>query len=598
MARMLRWQGLSIFVVIVGIVIAIGYFFAETFVRKGIEQGAGWALGAEVNLEKVNLTYSPLNISLYNLQATDAEQPQQNLFVIEQATVSVDLWQYLLGKVIIDDLKVTGLAFHQPRTTAGEVYQSATDNQAAGQESVWQLPEVDLQLPSSETLLADSNLLTVKQANVVSASYEQETQKLKALQQQLPSKQKLAYYQEQLTELSKTKVKSLDDVAKIKTQYDEIKQQFKKDQQIVKQAKQQLIQTQALMAKQLLLLKSAPKKDWEAIEKKYQLEQINIEDFAHMLFGEQAREYYQTTRMLITRLNGVLAKNEPESLAQGTLAKTGRFVHFDEEEPLPSFLLKNANIAMTTELGAFNWTIQELTHQHWLRNKSTHMQLISKGLLSNAMFTALGQFTVNQTGQAMGDGQWRIADYPVEQVTIKDEANFSAKLSSGKLAGSGEFSVNAEQINSVNHFRLSQASYQGQAQGKLAKVLLNTLESMQDLAVNLAVTGAVSEPTFSISSPLDNQFKKLVQAQFTDKLDDFKAKVQSGLSAKLQEGLSLDKQLDSDVLALDTLFSDTENSLTQLLNSDIVQQKEDELKDKVKNKLKDKVKDKLGKFFG
>ena len=111
MKRFIRWQGLVAFVVLLGIVVGGLYFFAESLTKKAIIKSAEATFGAEVNISEVQLSYSPLKLTVVDLQVTDSDKPEQNLFSFEQAAASVDVWQYLFGKVIIDELEVSQLAF-------------------------------------------------------------------------------------------------------------------------------------------------------------------------------------------------------------------------------------------------------------------------------------------------------------------------------------------------------------------------------------------------------------------------------------------------------------------------------------------------------
>jgi len=144
----------------------------------------------------------------------------------------VDVWQYLFGKIIIDQLEVSQLAFSSVRSQAGEVYlNDESSDKAQGslsEQAKEMLPEVDMQLPDIKALLDDSNLLTIKASNQLKDSYKVEQAKLKALKSKLPSKAKLKSYQDQVEALGKMKVSSLADIEKIKTEFDKIKLNLKR----------------------------------------------------------------------------------------------------------------------------------------------------------------------------------------------------------------------------------------------------------------------------------------------------------------------------------------------------------------------------------
>ena len=438
MMKYLRFQGAAVFILIVSLIALCFYLFAEFFIKKGIETSVEWYTGAEVNVAEVELDYLPLTLAVLGFQATDAENPQQNIVAFKQAKVSLEFWQYLFGKVIIDDLIIDGLSFSSPRTKVGEVYQKTAElNQTAETEQSTSLSdEVKKNLPDPKKLLEDSDLLTVKASNALTEAYKVETVKLKAIKEQLPTKEKLAKYQEDVKALAKIKVKSLEDLEQIKSQYDELKKQFKADKAIVKEAKQTLANTQTVLTERVTALKNAPGEDWRQIEKTYQLDKIDSADFAHILFGEQAREYYETAQMVYEKLSPLIS-SEPTEQEVKKEAAEGRFVFFQEDDPLPELLIKNALFSVIMPQGDFAITIEEFTHQHWLRNKPTLYSVVSDNIGQSGDVKLTGTFILSEQKQFNANGQWQLSDMKLSQAKLRDTKNLSLMLKEGFLFGHG-----------------------------------------------------------------------------------------------------------------------------------------------------------------
>jgi len=603
--KFIRLKGLISFVIVIALITAFVYLFAELLIKKAIEQGGGEILGAEVNVASVELKYSPLILTINDLQATNADQPEFNLFSFKQASVGVDLWQYLFGKTIIEQLNVEQLTLSSQRKTVGEVYlPHAEEAQITADKSI--IPSLDLQLPDAKSLLKDTDLLTVKAAEQLQISYAQEQEKLLTLKEKLPNKAKLTIYQAKIKALGKMKVKSLDDINKIKTEFNAIKKSFKADQAIVKQAKKQLLASKELLARQLSILKNAPNKDWQKIEKKYQLDSVSTDDFAHILFGEQARGYYQTAESLYQRIAPLMSEkssDQSEEEAIKNMMTKGRFVYFTENNPLPSFLIKQSKISMILKQGDFVIEGNELTHQHWLRNKPSEIHVKSTKLAKNGDVTFDSEFRLNKSGDIKGQGQWLIEQLALENITLLDKVGVLAlKLEQGDLSGRGQFTFNQNEqtslIHSKNHFGLTQSSFQGNAETSFAKVLLDTFKSLNKLTLDASINGAIQQPELFISSSINDALKGAVKKQISDKLAKFKGQINAGLNDKLTQSLKLNKQGSADLLDFEGLLTDTDKSLEQLKNSDVVKQQKKKLQDKAINKAKDKLKSKLGSFFG
>lgn len=189
------------------------------------------------------------------------------------------------------------------------------------------------------------------------------------------------------------KVKNLDDFNKVKAEFDSVKKEFNADQLIVKAANKKFLESKQRIVKQISTLKNAPKQDWQAIESKYQLNNVNTEDFAHILFGEKARGYYQKSEKLYQHIAPFLnSDNEINQDKQANLSAKGRFIHFDENSALPAFLVKKAKLSMVLEQGDFEISAKELTYQHWYRNNPSTVHISSTNLTNGGDVSMDSQF--------------------------------------------------------------------------------------------------------------------------------------------------------------------------------------------------------------
>jgi len=601
LTKYFRFSGILIFFAVMSFISIFLYIFAETFIKSAIEKTAGTMLGAEVNVASVTLQYSPLVLTINSLNATDADHPSYNMFSFKQAQAGIDIWQYLLGKTIIEQLNVKQLELMTKRNHVGEVYSQKPQNikkRSVADDST--LPSVDLKLPNIKAILDDSNLLTVKAAKQLQTIYDEEKLKLKLLKEKLPTKAKLAVYKIKIKNISKMKVKNLNDFNLVKTEFDKIKKEFKADQVITNAAKEQFITAKQRILKQVGTLKNAPEQDWLAIERQYQLQHVNTEDFAHILFGEQGRGYYQKAESIYQRIAPFIdSDKEINHDKQAPSAVKGRFIHFDDNAPLPAFLIKQATLSLVLDQGDFEITIKELTNQHWYRNKASTIHLSSTNLPNGGNVSIDSQFEFTQDGHSSGQGQWQIKKFVLENMLLTNTDSLALTLTKGEVSGLGKFNVNQDNhINSNNHFGLTKASYQGVATTKFASILLDTFKSLDEFTLNINVDGTIKVPNMKLSSSLDDAVKGAFKKQIANKLSEFKTQINQGLNEKLAQSLQVNNQKNSELSDFEALLSDTDNALEQLKNSDVVKQQKKRLEDKVKDKLKDKLKSKLSHFFG
>lgn len=602
MNRFIRWQGTITFVVLITLTVLFFYFFADSLIKKALISSAESSFGAEVNITDVELTFSPLAFKVIELQVTDKDAPSQNLFSFGQAAVAVDVWQYLFGKIIIEKLEVSDLGFGEARAKPGKVYQEITDDESESlsEQAKAMLPEVDMKLPDVKTLLNNSNLLTVKASEDLKKTYKEEQAKLNALKEKLPNKDRVNYYKEKVQTLSKVNVKTLDDITKISKEYEALKAEFKEDQALIKQAKEQVLSSKALLTKQTKALKGAPSKDWQAIEKKYQLESIDAEDFAHILFGEQARGYFQKAQWLYEHVSPFL-EGGSDTVTEDTtkVHAEGRFVFFKDDNPLPPFLIKQALLSMNVEQDSFIIEAKELTHQHWHRGEESIVDISST---SNGQFDVITSFQIDQAGKFVSDGNWAVKDRALSDTSLTDTKALTLAIDSAQMDGQGTFTVVGKNILSDSHISLNGASFKGEGSTKVTSLLVDTINSLENLTIDIELKGDIDNPDLSIGSSLNDALTGAFKKQVSSKVDEFKGKVNKGLNEKLASALKLGDSQYNELIDLEALLTDTDKTLENLKSSDVVKQQKKKLEDKLKNKAKDKVKDKLkgklGDLFG
>ena len=158
MKRFIRWQGVVGFISIVVLIAVFVYLFANSLVKSAIEKSGEWYLGAEVNVESVDISYQPLTLEIKGFQATDPEKPSHNLVSFNQASAGINLWPYLFGKIHMSELSIDQIKIDQQRQSPGKVYQVAKESEQASAEQKEDaaLSATDASLPNVKDLLKRS----------------------------------------------------------------------------------------------------------------------------------------------------------------------------------------------------------------------------------------------------------------------------------------------------------------------------------------------------------------------------------------------------------------------------------------------------------
>ena len=120
-AKIIRIPGVIIAVVVLAASAAGLHYVQGDRMTDFAAESLTKANGAEVDLASLNLSPFSGRVTATGLQVTDRENPANNRIAVEKLTADVGLFDLSRGRVLMDDIVLVGVAFDQPRATAGVV---------------------------------------------------------------------------------------------------------------------------------------------------------------------------------------------------------------------------------------------------------------------------------------------------------------------------------------------------------------------------------------------------------------------------------------------------------------------------------------------
>ncbi|MCW8091883.1 TIGR03545 family protein [Alteromonas sp. ASW11-130] len=565
-------RGVSFWYVLLGIllIIIIGYWlFANPIIKWILEDKISEAYGAEVNIGQVNHSLIPVTATLYEIQLTDHAKPNQNKVQIGEASADVEVLPLFSDQVVLSKLNLLDVKFAQPRQFAGAVIRppeesvSFKDIKADAKEAI----------PTIDELMARSELKSTQAAARAEKRYQQYNDSLKENYQALPDKARINQYEEQIEKLKNADYKSPQAFAKAKQTLDKIKQNIKQDRARISAFTEEAKEARKALKSSLSDLKQAPVQDYDLLKGAFTGDQAAMQRISHMVFGDKAE---QMTEYLTSATQIILPLLKDDKKDQNTQAD------------IPSVWVKEAYVSVEflEQRLASEW--KNITNTHPLVGEPTTYSISANGTKFK-QFESNGQFWLDDEG-VDAQQQWTLEGINLSGIPFLKTEKLSALLKSAMLASSGHFKVQNNAVSGDSTVNLSELAMQAEGKNQLTTSIANVLQQLDQLKLNLEFSGQVDNPSFNISSDLDNRFAQLALTELTlsqqDKLDELKQKLTAMVSGDQKQ---INKSLKDINTMLETAKGNTDN-LQELLQAQLA-----DLVDKQKSKLFDKLKDKLGK---
>ena len=132
--KIIRKAGIAFAVILLVICGAAGYFLKDTKVKDYAAAELTRANGAEVDLAALKLSVLNGEASVSGIQVTDPNNPANNQVAVGNISADASVYDLMLGKVVMDEVKLSDVQFDQKRQTPGKVEVKETK---AGEQEVF-----------------------------------------------------------------------------------------------------------------------------------------------------------------------------------------------------------------------------------------------------------------------------------------------------------------------------------------------------------------------------------------------------------------------------------------------------------------------------
>tara|TARA_Y100000589_G_scaffold72654_1_gene65521 strand:+ start:3630 stop:5333 length:1704 start_codon:yes stop_codon:yes gene_type:complete len=563
---------------VLGTLVLLSWLFLDTILKFTFEQTLGRLNGAEVNVAEVSHQWSPVRLTLTGVQITDPNQPELNRVQAERISGDVSLSELILGRVLMEQLDVTGVRLAQKRESPGEVYVSINKDQVKSWASDgWS--SVKAKLPSTDEIVAQVGLQTEDVIATTKQKVKQQETEFKQARDQLPKKEKIEQYKQQIEQLTSGKVEGLGDIAERKKQLDELKQQIRQDKEAVAQFKEELEQSIDTVKTQLSEVKAAPGNDIDRIRSFFQLNETGIQNVTGLLLGEEAKKWSHYVLLAYEQIAPMLARADDSQTIEKARGM-GENISFAEQDAAPELLIKKARteILIAGTKVDVNW--ENITYQHDLLGQSTTYQARADNASLWRSFNLNGELALLPSG-IDAKQQWQLKGAQLSNIGLVNNSEIAASLISSVLDSDGSVRVKGNELDGSALVKLLDLKVDASGTSKITKAIANALGQLNRLDVNTEVGGSIVSPNLSLNSDLDDQLGQMLSQAALGEASEKLQSIKQDLMAKVNEQMGGEEAFLNQLGDWQGQSDSLDKQLEELLKSKI----EDSLKDKLKGRL-------------
>lgn len=589
--KLIRWSGLITFSAITATLIGGSLLFAESIIESLFESSLTDMNQAKVDIDSVELSYSPLSLTINDIQVSDGTNPMINSVQIGQANFTLSSGDLLLKKVIIDDMSLSNIRIDTPRKYSGALRQEKQIVPSVSDESQkFEIEMPDIDLPSIDDVLQSNPLQSIQTINQLSQDLDSTKNQWTQISDDIKDPKRWNDHEAKYTKIRNdfkgNFVQKLNSIKEAKT----LSNEYKKEVDRIRNARNQINTDSQRLETAYKAAKAAPKNDIDRIKQKYKLDDLSTGNITELLFGQQARDYLALAQTWYNRIKPYIPEDSEDSIEEAEIIRAkGEFISFREFNPKPDFFVRKVAIDAQIPRGKFAGTINDISSNQSISGKPIRFLLTGQELRHRDSEQLSGEFNYVVKGKGYSSVNYHIKRYQLKDISISSSKklslnmarslmNFdlSTRIHSGQLTGQADITFNDVQFKSNTG-----------SSGTLPRMFAASFADVRDFNIDARMKGNFKDMDMRLKSNLDNQIGAQFKNQVNDKKEKFETELRARIDAKIRQPMAKieaqKRKLDALKQQIDTKEKEIKQKLANL-NNKITQEK------KIKKQLLDRFK--------
>lgn len=560
---LIRTEAILPFILVTAIIYAYFYLFFDSHLKKALEIGGYFAVGAEVNIASLETSFINGTIRIRDIQVTNAEKPSHNSFEIGDVRFGV-LWDGLLrAKLVVEEMAVEQIKIDTKRNKPGKVRppEEANEGSSLGEraDALKDKALSKVEKKYDENILGDmaallSGTSTDDQLGKIEASVESKA-KLAALEadfktkkqnwenkiKNLPKAQEIQALGERL---GKVKIKDFKNPQELQTSINEIDTILKDADakfKLVQSTGGELSAELKAFEQEIKDLEAMVKKDLKDLEARFRIPSLDAKSISQSLFypyiapylaklerGKALAEKYVPPKYLKKK-----GSEQTDTMVQPHPRAEGVTYEFGRPNSYPLVWIKK--VAISSQAGAGNdagdisGLVTDITSNQSLINKPTYAQ-VAGNFPAQSIEGFKTEITIdNREEESKIKYQIQVNSYGVDQKNLVDspEVKIAFSKAKGSLNLTGQLTALTKYQFQLDN-KLSEVDYQISAQNSVANEILNNVfRGIPFITIEAWGEGQLPSPNLNLNSNLGPELARGFEKQIQAKINEARAKLEA-----------------------------------------------------------------------
>ena len=565
----LRWKGLAAFIIITSLIFAVWFLLIDRAIKEVIEVGGTKVVGAKVDLQKANLSLSPLGLTLLNLDVTDPDSPMTNMIHIDRIAFLMDFGSLLLGKVIVNEMTIDGIETKTVRNKSGALKKIKGGKTKKAEKSLVNKSRAklssSLKIQNTKKILETEELETVVRINKFDKFLKTKNKEWQKRIEGLPDDKKIKEYDKRFKEIKKGLKGNLKKVLKALDRAKRLQKDIDKELKSIKKASKDLKKDLKKIKREIKEIEGLPKKDLKRLKNKYSLSPGGLSNLSRLLFGKKIDSLMNSSLYWYEKVRPYMERaTRKDEADKKPLRSKGTDIKFREFNPRPDFLVKKSRLTLKIPAGQMKGEIRNITDSQVLTGVPISFAFSGTGLKGMESVTLDGEIRRTDPLLPVEKAILKISAYDVKDVVLSDSGDFPVTLEKAQTDIGVTFNHKEGNFDAIFNARYNDVLFSTvtkDSSSTLTLALASALSDVKSFNLKGKVSGKNDGYKLKLSSDLDKVLKeavgKMIKKESARFVRDLKKAINSEVEAPFRklkaEAAKLggnDKKLSSKLKAL------------------------------------------------